>query len=96
MSHKGIISLHVKLIQQIKNTGNIKFYRDVKDKDAVPIIIVYGRHSPMRRQVFPCIRDLRDNMMRADRSDTAWHSKSPVDSYWKKEGGGKEKEQQLL
>lgn len=56
----------------------------MKDKDVVPIIIVYGRDSPMRRQVFPCIRDLRVHMMRADRADTAWHSKSPVDSYWKK------------
>jgi hypothetical protein len=30
----------VKLIQQIKNTGNIKFYRDVKDKHVVTIITV--------------------------------------------------------
>lgn len=47
----------------------------MKDKNAVPIIIVYGRHSPMRRQVFPCISDLRVHMVREDRSDTARHSK---------------------
>jgi len=58
----------------------------VKDKDVVPIITVYGRHNPMRRQILPCISDLLVHIlvMREDRSDTAWQSKSPVDSYWKK------------
>jgi hypothetical protein len=40
----------VKLIQQIKNTGNIKFYRDVKDKHVVAVITARRRHSPMRGQ----------------------------------------------